>query len=337
MATKATLWSKANIEQTSAIHRYILKSVQWFDSDKGLFWKPPLKSQVSSVVPVWEQTAYKRQNQWLWDQLVSVHCSQDLIRLILRPTKKGYYNDIPVIGEEGNGVLALWVLMMHFRKCNEAYCLSLIDCLEKSESLFRSPKASIASSVKQVSTVLKECIDLGIQVPWKNTGRPVAAILRSKGYATYLFEFRHGGVDPQDSAPHFMQMLDAIESSTPDVEEVMSKKSGQRPWRAHEAQVFELVEDESDPTNPYKIESSPNPEAYPSEQEHMWANEAQEIENEVWGEEHSWEYEWGEGGEWHEYPSPEIYAYDASFTKGKGKKGKSGKGNKGSKGGKDSI
>ena len=67
----------------------------------------------------------------------------------------------------------------------------------------------------------------------------------------------------------------------------------------------------------------------------MWANEAQEIENEVWGEEHSWEYEWGEGGEWHEYPSPEIYAYDASFTKGKGKKGKWGKGNKGSKGGKD--
>ena len=100
-----------------------------------------MKSEVSSVVPSWEQTAYKRQSQWLWDQLVSAHCSADLVRLILRPTKRGYYNDIPVIGEEGNGVLALWVLMMHFRKCNEAYCLSLIDCLEKSESLFRSPKS----------------------------------------------------------------------------------------------------------------------------------------------------------------------------------------------------
>jgi len=71
LATKASLWSKANIEQTSAIHVCILESVQSFDSDKGPFWKPPLKSQVSSVVPSWEQTAYKRQNQWLWDQLVS--------------------------------------------------------------------------------------------------------------------------------------------------------------------------------------------------------------------------------------------------------------------------
>jgi Zn finger protein HypA/HybF involved in hydrogenase expression len=89
LATKATLWSKANIEQTSAIHRYVLKSVQSFDSEKGLFWKPPMKSEVSSVVPSWEQTAYKRQSQWLWDQLVSAHCSADLIRLILRPTKRG--------------------------------------------------------------------------------------------------------------------------------------------------------------------------------------------------------------------------------------------------------
>ena len=123
------------------------------------------------VVPNWEQQAYNRQNQWLWDQLVSGHCSADLIRLILRPTKRGYYNDVPVIGEEGNGVLALWVLMMHFRKCNETYCLSLIDCLEKSESLFRSPKASIASSVKQVSTVLKECIDLGMEEYGTPSGR----------------------------------------------------------------------------------------------------------------------------------------------------------------------
>ena len=79
--------------------------------------KPPLRVEVSMVVPSWEQTAYNRQNQWLWDQLVSGHCSADLIRLILRPTKRGYYNDVPVIGEEGNGVLALWALMMHFRKC----------------------------------------------------------------------------------------------------------------------------------------------------------------------------------------------------------------------------
>ena len=52
-----------------------------------------------------------------------------------------------------------------------------------------------------------------------------------------------------------MKMLDAIESSTPDVEEVMSKKLSQRPWRAHEAQVFELVEDLDNPTNPYRVET----------------------------------------------------------------------------------
>ena len=128
---------------------------------------------------------------------------------------------------------------------------------------------------------------MGIQVPWKNTGRPVAAILRSKGYATYLFPFRHGGVDPQDSAPHFIQMLDAIESSTPDVEEVMSKTLSQRLWMAHEAQVYELVEDSDDPTNPFKVEASPNPgDSCSNEQERLWANEAQEVADEGWDEEY---------------------------------------------------
>ena len=119
-----------------------------------------------------------------------------MVKLILRPSKKGYYDDIPVIAEEGNGVLALCALMMHFRKCNEIHCSNLVDVLEHCHKLFRSPKANIASSVKQVASVLKECLDLGVQVPWKNTGRPVASILRNKGYDTYLFPFCHGGVDP---------------------------------------------------------------------------------------------------------------------------------------------
>ena len=118
----------------------------------------------------------------------------------------------------------------------------------------------------------------------------------------------------------------------------MSKKHGQRPWRAQEAQVFELVENYEDPTNPFKVESSPNPsssEGYFGEQDHLWENEAHEVVDEGWGEEYGWEGVWDDGSEWSESPAPEYHAFDTRFGKGKGKKGKSGKGGMGSKGGKD--
>ena len=142
--------------------------------------------------------------------------------------------------------------MMHFRKCNETHCSNLVDVLEQSHKLFRSPKANIASSVKQVASVLKECLDLGVQVPWKNTGRPVASILRNKGYDTYLFPFRHGGVDPQDSAIYFQEMLDVIETATTDVEDIQSKNTGRQSWQAFEANVFEISENSNNPTAPFQ-------------------------------------------------------------------------------------
>ena len=57
-------------------------------------------------VPDIEKNHYKAQSQWLWEQLVAGALHPDLVKLILRPSKKGYYDDIPVIAEEGNGVLA---------------------------------------------------------------------------------------------------------------------------------------------------------------------------------------------------------------------------------------
>ena len=96
----------------------------------------------------------------------------------------------------------------------------------------------------------------------------------------------------------------------------MSKKLSQRPRRAQKAQVYELVEDYDDPTNPFKVESSPNPgDSYSDEQERLWANEAQEVADEGWSEEHGWDSEWGDGYEWSESPTTEYHAFDTSYGK----------------------
>ena len=116
MADKAKIWSKSHIKKTFVIHRFIVKATSHFDPEKGQYWKPPLLSDLSEV-PDLERSQYKSQGQWLWDHLVAGALNPDLVKLILRPSKKGYYDDIPIIAEEGNGVLALWALMMHFRKC----------------------------------------------------------------------------------------------------------------------------------------------------------------------------------------------------------------------------
>ena len=347
LADKAKIWSKSHIKKTFVIHRFIVKATNHFDPEKGQYWKPPSLSDLSDVPDI-EKSQFRSQCQWLWDHLVAGALYPDLVKLILRPSKKGYYDDIPVIAEEGNGVLALWALMMHFRKCSETHCLSLIECLEQSQNLFRSPKANIASSVKQVASVLKECLDLGVQVPWKNTGRPVASILRNKGYDTYLFPFRHGGIDPQDSAVYFLEMLDVIETATTDVEDIQSKNVGRKSWQAHEAKVFEVVEGGNNPNAPFQVVESPNPMYDPSHssagewaEDYYEAHEAQDIGMGYEG------YE-GEGYGWEEHEEPEwsydhydndYHAYSTfkgnppSFSKG-GKKGKYSKGGDKGKGGK---
>ena len=342
MGTKATLWSKSQIKNTSTIHRFILKIMSSLDPEQGSFWKPPLKGDVSTVVPRIETDRYNRQNQWLFDQLEGGLCPHELMKVVLRPAMKGYYNNIPVLAEEGNGLSILWALMMHFRKCNETHCLALVDCLESSKNLFRSPKSNIATSVKQVAEVLKECIDLGVQVPWKNTGRPVAAILRSKGYSSYLFPFRYGGVDPQDSAPHYMQMLEAIETATPDVEEVLSENPNRRLLQANEASVFSLISTDETASKSYKVVEEPNPlfesSIIPSQSEQpslqayeaqRWAND--EDENWAGGEE-QWVIEYNNPYS-PTYHAHDIRSFQEGFTRGKGGL-KGGKTSKGSKGGK---
>ena len=56
-----------------------------------------------------------------------------------------------------------------------------------------------------------------------------------------------------------MQMLEAIETATPDVEEVLSENPNRRLLQANEASVFSLISTDETASKSYKVVEEPNP------------------------------------------------------------------------------
>lgn len=79
LALKAKLWSKVSVKNTYAIHRFIEKALTHYDPEKGSFWKPPLKEDMSCV-PNLERDLYIKQSKWLWDYLSASSANAELIR-----------------------------------------------------------------------------------------------------------------------------------------------------------------------------------------------------------------------------------------------------------------
>jgi hypothetical protein len=230
-------------------------------------------------------------------------------------------------------VIVLWVLMMHYRQCSAARCRNLISTLSKAESLFKSPKGDIAASIAQVNSVLKECVELGVEVPWDTTGRLVLRALWTKGYETVLAPFKQGGPDPRDCAPHFEEMLIAIDSAAPDIEEAV-EANGQkrRAMNAYEAHCYEIRASGESINQPYELIISPNPDynpqLNPSGQESSFEHSAYETRYEGFEGQAGWDHAqegWGEGlGR----PEPQSHSesYDhAYFTRAEPYKGGKGK------------
>ena len=213
-----------------------------------------------------ERDSYRQETKDLWDLLATGKLEADPFSKLTQPCMRGRYGNVSVEGEVDNGVLAIWVLLMRYRKCDDAHTTHLIKTLSQSENLFRAPKSNIQKSVDSLGKVLKECVTLGVKVPWVTTGREVVKVLKTQGFTEYVHKFMNGGPDPEDSAKHFQRLLSTVERVAKDVEETENKKgSNRKSYWAHEAHLYDLNYDAS--INSHCITTSPNPNYDPTTSE----------------------------------------------------------------------
>ena len=258
LAKTAPLWLKQNVTSFPTTFRFVDRTCKEFDSEKAVFWKPPLLKDGLKEVPLIERDSYRQETKDLWDLLATGKLEAEPFSKLTQPCMRGKFGNVSVEGEVDNGVLAIWVLLMRYRKCDDAHTTHLIKTLSQSENLFRAPKANIQKSVDSLGKVLKECVTLGVKVPWVTTGREVVKVLKTQGFTEYVHKFMNGGPDPEDSAKHFQSLLSTVERVAKDVEETEGKKGGNRKsYWAHEAHLYDLNYDAS--INSHCITASPNP------------------------------------------------------------------------------
>ena len=266
LAKTAPLWLKQHITSFPTIFRFVDRTCKEFDSEKAVFWKPPLLKDGLKDVPLIERDSYRQETKDLWDLLATGKLEADPFSKLTQPCMRGRYGNVSVEGEVDNGVLAIWVLLMRYRKCDDAHTTHLIKTLSQSENLFRAPKSNIQKSVDSLGKVLKECVTLGVKVPWVTTGREVVKVLKTQGFTEYVHKFMNGGPDPEDSAKHFQRLLSTVERVAKDVEETENKKgSNRKSYWAHEAHLYDLNYDAS--INSHCITTSPNPNYDPTTSE----------------------------------------------------------------------
>ena len=94
------------------------------DYSKGLFWRPASKENGYEGIPEWQRQVYDQVSQTLWD-LLNIKENRQLIVLLLAPNNLGYHGTTPVYCVEGDGITAIWAIMMHCRPCNSVHVRGL--------------------------------------------------------------------------------------------------------------------------------------------------------------------------------------------------------------------
>ena len=152
---------------------------------------------------------------------------------------------------------------MRYRKCNDTYKRSLRKVLIDSYRVFEAPRYGIPSAVEEVGQVLRECITLGIQIPWDLTGREVILTLKRQGFSDYVHPLLEGGPNPEDSAPYFLNLLSVIESCFKDVKDINGMGGPTSMWRNDTCPyVYNIQKDDN--TSQFEIIRSPNPTFNPN-------------------------------------------------------------------------
>ena len=165
LAKIARLYITKFVAEFYTVHRFVDRCLTEFDTVKGTFWEPP-KIPYKDV-PEIELATYTAQSQKIWDMLDSgKSLDPKICSLITQPCMKGRYGTFKVEGEKGNGVHALWVLMMRYRACDDKHARKLRQVLADSPNLFRNPKHGMQHAVEVCSQVIRECLILGIKVTW---------------------------------------------------------------------------------------------------------------------------------------------------------------------------
>ena len=128
---------------------------------------------------------------------------------IQTPLNLGYHGKTNVYCMEGDGVSALYAIMMHYRPCDSVHVRSLKHTVSNAYLLFR--KGDPEQVCNDLAHSIKECITLGVRLDWDITGQRITEIMSTRDdFGLYINKFMDGGDDPEDCAPTLQALMAEI-------------------------------------------------------------------------------------------------------------------------------
>ena len=102
--------------------RYVNRVIK--DFSKGSFWEPPGKESGYHGVEEWEREVYSIASEYIWE-LIDTRQFSSVVAQITKPDMLGYHGKTRVSCLRGDGIKAIWAIMMKYRPCNSVHVRSL--------------------------------------------------------------------------------------------------------------------------------------------------------------------------------------------------------------------
>ena len=193
-----------------AVRPYIKRIPKDFNSEQGIFWKPPTKANGYSDVSPKFRERYEAQSQDLWNLFVrKLGHGVTTMNTLTYTFKVGVNKQIEHKCEEGDGVTAYYALLSLYRPSESSHRESVLTKLDNSHEHFK--KGDPKNIVKHMKTFLTDAIKLQMKLKW-SIGRTIINVLSSRQniFAVRLQPLISTAPNQDDSAAYIDRLISEI-------------------------------------------------------------------------------------------------------------------------------
>lgn len=208
-------WLPKVIKQYWLVAMFIYKMFDTYNEVDGTYYCPPKradnwKTSDGTRTSTLLRAEYALQTQELWNEM-EASFPEEVMAATVVPYMGGTNGNIEMVGESGNGVLALWMLLQRFRPSSDEYQEEIRSMMNEAFIDFRSGDPN--GHLDRLTPHLQEAIRIGCHIPWGSTGKKIIDTLMAKKdshYGHYIHKYRDTCKCPEDCAVYLLELFAKI-------------------------------------------------------------------------------------------------------------------------------
>jgi hypothetical protein len=220
-----TLYLAGRSDHYYALMPYIQRIISDYDPVTGMCYKPPDIIEELHDIPLELRPAYATQAKLLYNTLISKLTAN--VKRLVKSTFQYGLNDDTALCHEHDGPTALFSLICMFRPCTMEYTEKIESALYDAHKGFNS-KGNVRKHIKHLRSVLLEASDLGIDLKWQQSGKPIVDIMTHKDHnmADALKTWKSAIISDKNTLAELDKLFAAIESQCKKDEQYDDKHGG---------------------------------------------------------------------------------------------------------------